>query len=188
MKMYLGNGTHQNIDFQYRLPQYKNFRQQTIPIGGQIHLSGDLTEKDIDIIIQYHSIYGMVSNKEFPNYKGFFIPYIYSIDEPITADQIIALVVQNREFNTELGIKQRKEAAVTVSKVIEDQINAIPGYIGTRDRLTNLEMEVDEVATKDRDATFSEKVRVTRDRERGAPQEPDKNPLDFMASKVRKLF
>jgi hypothetical protein len=188
MRMFIANGTHQNVDFQYRLPQYKNFRQQTIPAGGQIVISGELSEKDIDIIVHHQSMYGMVSNKEFPSYKGFFIPYIYSVGEPITEDQIAQLIVQNREYNVKLGIKQRQEAAVTVSKVIEDNINTIPGISGTRDRLTNLEMEIDEVSTKDHDASFSEKIRVTRDRDRGAPQEPDRNPLDFMANKVRKLF
>jgi hypothetical protein len=184
MRMFLANGTHQNIDFQYRLPQYKNFRQQTIPVGGQIVISGELSEKDIDIIIHLHSIYGMVSNKEFPSYKGFFIPYIYSIGEPINEVQIAELIVQNRDYNVKLGVKQRQEAAVAVSSVIEDNINAIPGIPAYRDRLTNLEMEITEVQTKDHDASFAEAIRVTRDREKGAPQEPSNS----FGDKIRKLF
>src|ERR1700752_37516 len=114
MKMFIANGTHQNIDFQYRLPEYKSYRQQAIPIGGQIRISGELSAKDIELIVEHHSIYGMVSAKEFTDYKDVYIPYVYSVDEPVSSDQMTELVLQNREFNRLLGVKQRREAAVTV--------------------------------------------------------------------------
>lgn len=170
MRMYVANGTHQYYDFQYRVPEYKSYRQQIIPMGGQIVLSGELSPKDIEMIIEHHTIYGMVSAKEFTNYRGHFIPYIYSIDEPISAETIAILITQNREYNTNMGIRLRREAAVTVNNMIEEN---------TTDILKNLEVTIIEEQSKDRDATFAEGIRVTRDRELGAPQDPNKNPIDF---------
>jgi hypothetical protein len=183
MKMYIANGTHQNLDFQYRLPEYRSYRQQNIPIGGQIKISGELSPKDIQCIADQHSIYGMVHAKELGNFKGFMIPCVYSIDEPVPAEIMAELIVKNREYNTQLGIKQRKEAAITVNSMIEDQFPE-----NMRSNLKNLEMSVEELPSKDHDATFYEGVRITRDRERGAPQEPDKNPVDFSLLKKRSMF
>jgi hypothetical protein len=166
MRMYVANGTHQNIDFQYRLPEVKNLRQQSIPIGGQIRISGDLSQKDIDSIINCHVIYGLVNTKEMRNRRGWFVPYVYSIDEPIAHDIIRELITQNRLITDERGRQQRENAAVTVHKQIQD---------GTTDRLMNLEMVIEEQATKNKDAEFYEKIQVTNLQEKGAPQDP-KNP------------
>jgi RecG-like helicase len=177
MRMYLANGTQQYIDFQYRLPEFRSYRQQTIPIGGQIVLSGELSQKDIELIIEHQSVYGMVSSKEFTRYKDVIIPYIYSIDAPISENIIAELIEQNRTVNIDQGVKRRQEAAVQVNNVIEQ---------GTTDTLKNLEMTIEELPSKTKDPEFSEGVRVTRDKERGAPQDP-KNPIDFSARK-RSMF
>jgi hypothetical protein len=165
MRLYIANGTQQYIDFQYRLRQ--------------IVLSGELSAKDIERIIEHHSIYGLVSSKEFTNYRGSFVQYIYSVDEPIPAETISALIMQNREYNIYLGARLRKEAAITVNQLIEEN---------SPDALKSLEVSIVEEQSKDRDATFSEGIRVTRDRERGAPQEPTKNPIDFSTAKRRSMF
>jgi hypothetical protein len=178
MKMFIANGSHQIIDFQYRLPEYKNYRQQTIPIGGQIRISGELSSKDIEMIVEHHTIYGMVNFREISDHKDMFIPYIYSVDNYMSADTIAELVVQNREFNTELGKKQRQAAALTVNSMIEESIS---------DTLKNFEMTVVEQESPTRDATISEGIRVTRDREKGAPQGPDKNPID-LSSRRKSMF
>ena len=178
MYMFIANGLHQNFDFQYRLPNTKTYRTQLIPIGGQIRISGELTEADIDAIVKVHTIYGMIRADEIAQFKGFHIPYVYSINTPVSAEVIGELIVHNREYNEALGKKLRQEAAVALSNSIED---------GTTDHLTNLELTIEEVSSKDRDATFAEGIRVTRDRERGAPQGPEAAPLDFN-SRRRSMF
>lgn len=181
MKLYIANGTHQNIDFQYRLPEYKTYRQQNIPIGGQIRISGELNEKQIEIIIQFHIKYGMVKYSEIGDFKNYYVPYVYSIDNPIPAETIAELVVQNREFNKRLGERLRAEAAIAVNSLIEENAG---------DKLTAFEMEITEKQSKDRDPTIAEKITVTRDKERGAPQEGNKSTLsaitDFIRSKPKK--
>jgi hypothetical protein len=181
MRMFIANGTHQNIDFQYRLPEYKTYRMQTIPIGGQIRISGELNEKQIDIIAQFHASYGMVRSNELSTFSGYYIPYIYSIDEPISEETIVELIVHNREVNKVNGEKLRAEAAVAVNAMIEENAG---------EKLTSFEFEITEKPMKDRDPTIAEKIVITRDKEKGAPQGPPKSPIsaitDFMRPKSKK--
>lgn len=178
MKMFIANGTHQNIDFQYRLPEHKSYRQQSIPIGGQIQISGDLSSKDIDAIAEHHAIYGMIPANQLSGAKDFLVPYVYSIGDPVSQEVITALIVQNREFSMVQGVKQRQEAAITVNQQVEDYM---PGH------LKNLEMTVEELPSKDRDPVINEGVRVTRDRDKGAPQEPPpQSNLDFSLVSARR--
>jgi hypothetical protein len=183
VKLYVGNGTHHVIDFQYRLPEFKTYRMQMIAIGGQTRLSGDLNEKQIEIIISFHIKYGMVKYSEINDFKGFFIPYIYSIDAPISSEVLTELIVQNRAYNKRIGEKLRAEAAIAVNAQIEENAGA---------QLTAFEMEITEKDSKDRDPTIAEKIVITRDQKKGAPQDPNaKGPLgiitDFIRPKPKKL-
>jgi hypothetical protein len=176
MKLFIANGTHQSIDFQYRLPEYKTYRMQTIPIGGQIRISGELNEKQVDIIAQFHAKYGMIKSSEMADFRGYFIPYIYSVDIPITAETIAELVTQNREVNKALGEKLRAEAAVAVNAQIEDNAG---------ENLTSFEFEITEKPSKDRDPTIAEKIVITREKERGAPQDPNRGSLGIVTDFLR---
>jgi hypothetical protein len=168
MKMFIANGTHQNIDFQYRIPEYKNYRQQNIPVGGQIRISGELSPKDVEAIVATHEIYGMVEASKISDFRGWHIPYIYSIGDPISAGVIAELVEHNRTVHTELGIKYRQEAAVALDSLIKDN--------SKDNRVNQVEMAIEEIDTKRKDTEVNEKVRVTTDRERGASQDP-KHPI-----------
>ena len=175
--MYIANGTHQAIDFQYRLPEYKTYRQQMIPIGGQIKISGELNEKQIDIIAQFHAKYGMIRSNELSQFRGYLIPYIYSVDTPIPADIIADLIIHNREINKIKGEKLRAEAAIAVNQMIEDNAG---------EKLTSLEMEITEKQEKDREPSIAEKITITRSKERGAPQDPNnKGPLGIITDFIR---
>ena len=167
MLLYIANGTHQNIDFQYRIPNMKSYRQQTIPIGGQQQLSGNLSKEVVEAIIESHQKYGICRADEIANFRGFFIPYVYSIDKPVSYETIAELVTQNRVVQTQLGVKIRREAALAVNSIIEENI--------TGEKLNNLEMTIEEVSTKNKDPEIHEGVRITRSKERGAPQDARKN-------------
>jgi hypothetical protein len=136
--------------------------------------------ENIDLIVQFHQKYGIMKASEISSYKGYFIPYVYSVETPVNEDVIAELVIQNRIFNKELGERLRRDAAVTVNAAIEEN---------AQDKLTNFEMTIEEYRVKDRDTQLvPEGIRVTRSKERGAPQEPPKTPLDFglARSKLRK--
>jgi hypothetical protein len=177
--MFIANGMHQTLSFQYRLPEYKTYRQQRVPIGGQIRLSGELNEKQIDIIAQFHQKYGMVKASEIQMFKGYYIPYVYSVDAPISAEIIMELIVQNREYNRLLGEKLRAEAAIAVNALIEENAG---------EKLTSFEMEIFEKTDKNREEQpIGEKIVITRSKERGAPQDPGtgKGPLGIVTDFLR---
>jgi hypothetical protein len=159
------------------LPEYKTFRQQNIPVGGQIKISGELNEKQIDIIVSFHLKYGMLKYSELSDFKGFYIPYVYSVDNPVSAEIIAEGIIQNRQYNKVLGEKMRADAAVAVSAQIEENAQGEP--------LKEFEMEIKELPSKDRDPTIEETIRVTRDKERGAPQEPGKGAMGVIADFIR---
>jgi hypothetical protein len=175
--MYIANGTSQNIDFQYRLPEYKTYRMQAIPIGGQIRISGELNEKQIDIIVQFHMKYGMIKYTELADFRNYFIPYIYSTDNPISAEVMAELIIHNREVAKKQGERLRAEAAVAVNKMIEDNAG---------EQLTTFEMEITEKQSKDREPTIAEKITITRDAKKGAPQDPNpRGPLGVITDFIR---
>jgi hypothetical protein len=177
MKMYIVNGLNAAIDFQYRLPEYKTYRMQNIPIGGQIRISGELNEKQISIIAQFHAKYGMIHVNEIDQFRNVLIPYMYSTDTPITQEKIVELIIHNREVNKRLGEKLRAEAAIAVNAQIEENAG---------EQLTSFEMEIVEKKMNDRDQEIEEKIVITRSKERGAPQDPNaKGPLGIIADFVR---
>jgi hypothetical protein len=159
------------------LPEYKTYRMQNIPIGGQIRLSGELDEKQIDTIVQFHVKYGMIRVTELDQFRGYFVPYMFSIDVPIPAEKIVELIVHNREVTKVLGEKLRAEAAVAVNAQIEENAG---------EKLTAFEMEITEKQSKDRDPEIAEKITITRAKERGAPQDPSsKGPAGVVTDLFR---
>lgn len=179
MKLYIANGTHQNIDFMYRLPEYKSYRTQTIEVGKQIKISGELTPAQIDLIIQFHMKYGMIKFSEINDFKGFHIPYVYRVDEPIAQDTIEGLIIQNREYSKAEAKRLRAEAAITVNTQIEDALES---------KISNFQFEIEEKPDKNRDvSTEAETISITRDRKRGAPQEPGgaRSPISVVADFIR---
>jgi hypothetical protein len=175
--MYIANGMNQNLSFQYRLPEFKTYRQQMVPIGGQVRLSGELNEKQIDIIAQFHQKYGMVRSTDIPMFKGYFIPYVYSVDNPVTTDLIVELILQNREYNRILGEKLRAESAIAVNAMIEENAG---------EQLTSFEMEIMEKTKNSAEQPIGEKIVITRSKERGAPQDPrEKGPLGIITDFIR---
>lgn len=167
MDLFIANGTHQTIDFQYRLPEVKNYRQQMIAEGGQIRISGNLSIKDVEAVIQCHVHYGMIDYRELSSHRDEYIMYIYSVDQPVPLIAIQELIVRNRLLLEEKGRQIREEAAVTAHKVIQD---------GTPDRLKSLEFQIEEQPSKSNfgNPEVSENIVVTRLPERGASQDPSK--------------
>jgi hypothetical protein len=166
------------------LPEFKSYRSQQIPIGGQIQISGDLSTAQVDLIIRFHTKYGMVKYSEVSDFKGWHIPYCYRIDEPISAEIIGTGVFQNRELHQNMGRTLRRDAAIAVNAQIEENLEG--------EKISNFQMDIEEKVTKDRDPVLEpETFMVTRDKKRGAPQEREtRSPIsmvtDFMRARPKK--
>lgn len=159
MRLYVANCTNQHQDFIYRLPEAPGTRLQRIEIGQQTVLSGDLNQLQIDAIIEQHRPYGLVEVSEIDRTKA-FIGLCYSVDRPIKVDKIRTAMEINTGVLNARGEQIRREAAVATSNTLEESAP-----------LKALEMEVVEQPSKDRDATFSQGLRVQRQNAEG-PQPP----------------
>ena len=164
MKMYIANCTNQVREFTYRIPEYREYRKQRIEIGAQIQISGDLTENVIDYIVSQNIKYGLVRVDEVDRTKN-FIGVCWDT-KPIPVSRIKYAIEANQQILVQRGVEQRKEAALMVHDILEQQ----PGG----KNLTNIDFQIDEEDSKDTQhemehSEFSEAIRVTRKEEPSAP-------------------
>lgn len=153
MKMYIANCTKQVASFIYRLPEHHQQRQQQIEIGGQTQISGDLTQLEVDAIIEQHTKYGLVAADDLDRTKP-FIGLCYSIDKPVRIGKLEQALVHNDKVLEQRGAQTRKEAALAVAKNVEQQ---------TGEGLTALEMTIEQdKAGTDGDVVGAQTVRVDR--------------------------
>ena len=154
MKLYVANTTHQVQDFQYRLPDNLKIYKQTIDIGKQVMVPGDLSSNDVDFVVAQHAMYGMVNVRELDRTRNFF-GLCYSIDKPVDVERVKYAVIHNKGVLVERGKEIRKEAAVAVNNSIEEQTGS----------LNSLQMDIEEIETKGKDTEVSEKIKVSHTEE-----------------------
>lgn len=157
MKMYIANATKQNMDFIYRLPEVKGLRVQTIPIAGQIQITGDLNQIQVDAIIEQHGKYGMIPVEEVDRARA-FTGLCYSIDKPVPVAKIMTAVRLNTNVLQERGKQIRLESGLAEHSRIEKQLaeGDIPG------ELKALNVSVQEERAQPDGEQLSEGVRITR--------------------------
>ena len=96
-KFYVANGLYHHLDFMAntRAPdsKYNGKYIVNVPIGQQA-LIGDFPKDEIDIIVNQHKKYGMINVTDLAANldRSKMIPYIYSIDAPVSnADYAILM-------------------------------------------------------------------------------------------------
>jgi hypothetical protein len=157
MKMYVGNCTQQLQDFVYRVPEQTSPRRQTIGIGEQILVSGDLSQRDLDYILEQHGKYGLIRVDEIDRTRP-FIGMCWS-DKPIPDKRMMYAIEHNADVLVDRGRTIRTEAALAVSSYAENQ-HAQSGLPGS---IRQVETQAVEQATaKNPNPTFAEGVRVSR--------------------------
>lgn len=162
-ELYIGNVSKQIFQFAYRSPERPGVIVQTIPIGGQIRISPNgvqinLNQPEIDAILEQHRTYGIVSIDEVDRLRGPFDGICYSIGKPISVEKLRRAMVKKEEALGEFGKKMRQEAALAVNSQIEEQIGS---------PLRQLEMSFQEEEPKggyaDELSHLAEGVRVSRE-------------------------
>ena len=74
--------------------QSGKYHIKTIPVFSQI-LYGDFSASDINSIITQHAKYGMISDDALVANLGVIIPYIYSLDAPVSDADFRTLIDNN---------------------------------------------------------------------------------------------
>jgi hypothetical protein len=128
MRLFVANLTAQKLVFAYVMPDEdgkrngSGHRTQDIPMGGQVMVSGDLTQQQIDVIIKHHRKYGMLSASEVADRRASFAGTCYSIDRPVAGVEIKNGIEHNIAVLAERGKQYRQEAAVAVNNALELQL------------------------------------------------------------------
>lgn len=163
MFMYVGNATKQHHDFIYSVPNvYGELvrRMQRIEVGGQIRLSGELEQNQIDRIINDHAPYGFIPVSEVDHAQD-YIGLCYSIGkDPIRADVLHRLMLHNNQVLSIKGKELRKIAALAGNEQIEQNLQ----NSGREERLNYVETTIVEDNHDDRDLepALAEGYRMTR--------------------------
>jgi hypothetical protein len=119
MKMYVANVTRHDHTFTYRIPGSNKIFMQSIPQGGQIVLSGDLTSDDIASVEAQHQIYGLIPAVDVDRTTK-HINCMFSVNKPVSVEQMRKALERNLKVMTDLGHEQRKAAAVGISEKMRE--------------------------------------------------------------------
>lgn len=136
MQLYIANGTRQINDFHYRIPETKQVRRQTIAVGGQILISGDLTKVEVDAVIDQHRKYGLIPADEIDTSNG-PAPLCFQVGRPIPPERISLLMQRNAGVMVMRGRESRKAAAIVMANALGTSV---------RDQGTGMELSEVEVS------------------------------------------
>lgn len=148
-RLYVANCTRRRHIFAYRIPDDENrlpqrdaAYMQPIEPGGQVQIGGNRREfstPQINAIVEQQSIYGLIYVSDIGNTTD-ICDSCYSIDKPVSLEQIQRLITRNDQFLAVKGTRIREAAALAAHASIEQTLReqAIPGNVNS------LEMSVDE--------------------------------------------
>jgi len=125
MRMYVAYAGIQRHEFQYRLKNGQ-MRQRSIELMSQTVLPDDLTQEDVNYIIDQKEMYGFISMDELKS-KKLEKPrtcLIYSIDRPVSALAIQTLYQMNQSLLVDEGVRNRQLMAIAANKAADTLMEA----------------------------------------------------------------
>jgi len=118
MKLYVANAAKQVIDLTCRIPGLGSLYRQTIPIGCQIVVGGDLDLTQVNEVVRQLSGYGLTKYDELDRAKP-FVGLCYAVDRPVPNKRILFAMEHNAKVLVERGKEMRAQAAVATNNAIE---------------------------------------------------------------------
>lgn len=111
MYVYVANGTHQHIQFNYRLPETKSFRALEIRAGRQTRFTEDFDEHALSVLVEQLERYGAVGVADV---KNIVLPrsLIYSVDRKISSDKINEARLKDEAARQEVAAQKLEEAGL----------------------------------------------------------------------------
>jgi hypothetical protein len=163
MDLYIGNPRRQDHILAYRmLEQAGGAKMPTIRRGGQFKIPGDLTQPEIEYIVNQHRKYGLLSVDEVGGSRQ-EVPLIYSVGRPITAAILNSVMKHNTDVLVAKGKELRQQAAVAANNAIENDLRENNVPLG----LNELDMSVvEETGNAEPENPVAEGTVVTRLAER----------------------
>ncbi len=111
MHVYVANGTHQHIQFNYRLPEMNSFRTLEIRAGRQTRFPEDLSDMSLSVLVAQLERYGAVGVADV---KNIVLPrsIIYSVDRKISSDKINEAREKDEAARQEVAAQKLEEAGL----------------------------------------------------------------------------
>ena len=116
MDLYVGNGTKQILQFEFRLKGSGRV-SRTIGPGQQTGFRG-LKAEQVDEIVAQHEHYGMITADKVKDAKV-KVDYVYQIDKPINPAILDELDKRNTNVLIIRGRETRKQLAVALDKNVQ---------------------------------------------------------------------
>ena len=94
-ELYIANSQKRHLDFMVNILESGRRHIKTVPMFEQ-SLYGDFSDDEINSIVSQHKKYGMSADTALSNNVGTsVIPYIYSLDDPVSDADFKALIENN---------------------------------------------------------------------------------------------
>ena len=123
MKLFVANPTKQQINFTYRLPDSRSAKMVPIAMGQQMQIGGDLTQAELDYVIEQNQKYGLVAVADMSKSAG--VTMIYSIDKPVPVGKLHEAIAGHTNMLEDRGRQIRQEAAVAVNNTLKDSVGPL---------------------------------------------------------------
>jgi hypothetical protein len=135
-RLYIANVSRQTQIVCYRLDYAKDgslkdtnrrfepAKQQDIPSGKQVQIGGDFHITQIEDIVSQLGKYGLISVKDVAHLRsrGKPVPYIFNVDQPVSADIMRRVVNYNQGVQIEEGRERRQKAAVATNELVQNTV------------------------------------------------------------------
>jgi hypothetical protein len=148
----VANGTHQNIDFHYRVPEHTKIFSTVIPAGRQVELPVDLNTVQAQKVVEQLERYGARPASDIDSIdspRGL----IYTVGKVIKSDQIDAAREQDVDIRQKIADEQVENAGVATP--------ALNGETGAHLKESTLEVRELEPTTTERAVRGGVDTKVT---------------------------
>lgn len=165
MQLYIANVSLQNVTFCFRVPEENGIKQVSIRPGAQQMIySRNLTEAQMNAIIEQGRIYGLVAHNEVDRARE-KSPMVFSVGKEVPFSKIQHMMMNNHGALSKEGETTRKLAAISAHAAIEAPNSDI-------DLAKQADVEIIEQPTKRGEAvTVEERMRVPSEKYRVAPSD-----------------
>src|ERR1700740_2918007 len=130
-KLFIANCTMQVQRVMYRLDvnddgvlvQNSNMRaakHQDVPVGRQVSLGGDMTGPQIQYIVDQLSKFGLCGTVDRNRLPSAVVPYLFSIDKPVSENDIRAVFAHNKGALKMDGETRLQQSAIAATQVLPD--------------------------------------------------------------------
>lgn len=140
--LYIANTSKQKHLFIYRRAEATSTTPPIeIPPGTQVMIGKNLSPEEVDSIIEHHGHYGMVNARDAARADN-FVGLCYSIDKPISEENMELTYDHNDEILDAIAESNREKTAVAISANLESALESTHSAV----KVGRVEVEVTEEA------------------------------------------